>query len=170
MNSYEGADSDWHNIIVTYDADNTGAEHSVYLDGVWQSTVASSPELMDTAGLIIGSHRERSDSTDVRNWWGWIDDVGIWDRVLTVEEIGYLQGNPIIQFVGLETDLIGLTDASAAWGDYDNDGDLDILLAGETGIIGPVTAVYENTGAGDFEVAAELMGSVNPLSPGGLRQ
>ena len=27
------AGTDWHNIIVTYDADNAGSEHTIYLDG-----------------------------------------------------------------------------------------------------------------------------------------
>ncbi|HSH15180.1 MAG TPA: VCBS repeat-containing protein, partial [Verrucomicrobiae bacterium] len=39
--------------------------------------------------------------------------------------------------------LPGIRDGSAAWGDYDNDGRLDILLAGYPG---PITQVWRNTG------------------------
>jgi hypothetical protein len=45
-----------------------------------------------------------------------------------------------------------LTDVKGdvAWGDYDNDGDLDILLAGAIGQGNRITKVYENTGGGTF--------------------
>ena len=38
-----------------------------------------------------------------------------------------------------------------AWGDYDNDGDLDILLTGDSGS-GYIAKVYQNTGSGFSEV------------------
>ncbi|MEZ2284990.1 FG-GAP-like repeat-containing protein, partial [Microcoleus sp.] len=40
--------------------------------------------------------------------------------------------------------LPGVSDGSAAWGDYDNDGDLDILLAGDS-VSGQIAKVYRNT-------------------------
>ena len=43
--------------------------------------------------------------------------------------------------------------SSVDWGDYDNDGDLDILLAGNTGFSGndsAVTRIYRNNGSGIF--------------------
>ncbi len=53
--------------------------------------------------------------------------------------------------------LTGVYDSSVAWGDYDNDGDLDILLTGYASG-GPVTKVYENTGGAFTEVPAGLTG------------
>jgi hypothetical protein len=41
--------------------------------------------------------------------------------------------------------LTGVKNLSAAFGDYDNDGDLDILLTGNTGS-GRIAVIYDNTG------------------------
>ncbi len=46
-----------------------------------------------------------------------------------------------------------------AWGDYDNDGDLDILLTGSFG--GPVARVYRNTGGAFVDIGAGLTGVQN---------
>lgn len=50
-----------------------------------------------------------------------------------------------------QTDIIlpGVKNGSAAWGDYDNDNDLDILLTGDTGA-GYVSKVYRNNGDNTF--------------------
>ena len=46
-----------------------------------------------------------------------------------------------------------------AWGDYDNDGDLDILLTGDHGSGGRVAKVYRNDGGGTFtDIGAGLTG------------
>ncbi len=45
-------------------------------------------------------------------------------------------------FVDIEAGLLGLKDCSGGWGDYDNDGDLDLLLLGDAG--GPASLVYRN--------------------------
>ena len=81
--------SQWHNIIVTYDA---GASlHTAYLDGSQVLTIESSDPLSMTAGLIIGGHRDGTG----RNWDGWIDDVGFWDRVVSSDEIEEIQASPL---------------------------------------------------------------------------
>jgi hypothetical protein len=53
--------------------------------------------------------------------------------------------------------LIGVSNGEAAWGDYDRDGDLDVLLAGFTGS-GVVTKVYRNNGDQTFTETAALTG------------
>ena len=62
-----------------------------------------------------------------------------------------------------ETGLEGVQDASVAWGDYDNDGDLDLLLSGWTGST-TFTRVYTNNGDDTF---TDFAGAVLPaISPG----
>ncbi len=51
--------------------------------------------------------------------------------------------NPNPQFVDIGADLLGVSLGSAAWGDYDNDGDLDVLLTGWVDR-GAGTRIYRN--------------------------
>ena len=56
-------------------------------------------------------------------------------------------------FSPLDAGLTGVDDCSVAWGDYDNDGDLDILLNGFSSGFSQAektTAVYRNDGNGVF--------------------
>jgi predicted nucleotidyltransferase len=81
--------------------------------------------------------------------WGDYDNDGDLDILLT----GYINGGSVSKIYrndGDNTfteqtsiDLIPVQSGSVAWGDYDNDGDLDILLTGWTG--GPtVSKIYRN--------------------------
>ena len=45
--------------------------------------------------------------------------------------------------------LTGVSISSVAWGDYDNDGDLDILLTGSTDS-GNISKIYRNNGDNTF--------------------
>ncbi len=56
-------------------------------------------------------------------------------------------------FTDVAAGLAGVSSCAAAWGDYDHDGDLDILLAGTGAGNVPVTRVYRNDGAGLFTSA-----------------
>ncbi|OJJ15993.1 hypothetical protein BKI52_35055 [marine bacterium AO1-C] len=47
------------------------------------------------------------------------------------------------------SNLPGVSNGTAIWGDYDNDGDLDILITGSQGSL--ITQIYRNKGDGTFE-------------------
>ena len=62
-------------------------------------------------------------------------------------------------FTDINAGLPGLSDGSVAWGDYDNDGNLDILLCGASynGVL--LNKIYHNNGNGTFtDINAGLIG------------
>jgi uncharacterized repeat protein (TIGR01451 family) len=71
---------------------------------------------------------------------GWISDT-------SVTEVYRNDGGAV--FTPINAGLAGVNPGSVAWGDYDNDGDLDILLAGDTAT-GITTTLYRNDGNGAF--------------------
>ncbi len=88
--------------------------------------------------------------------WGDYDNDGYLDLLLagsppgggTTTRLYHNDGAGHFENTGVP--LIGVQYCSAAWGDYDNDGDLDILLSGDTGTPPPVTRLYRNDGSGTF--------------------
>lgn len=71
--------------------------------------------------------------------------------------------NSILQcqtFTDINAGLPGLWRSSVKWGDYDNDGDLDILLCG-MGPIGIVTKIYNNNEGIFTDINADILGIAN---------
>jgi Calx-beta domain/FG-GAP-like repeat len=88
--------------------------------------------------------------------WGDYDSDGDLDILLTGGTGGLASVSKIYRNDGgtfTENTAAGLTGvgsgSSAAWGDYDSDGDLDVLLSGFTGT-GSVSKIYSNNGSGSF--------------------
>lgn len=50
--------------------------------------------------------------------------------------------------------LTNITSSSVAWGDYDSDGDLDILIAGLDNLNNTICRIFKNTGANTFNVVS----------------
>jgi predicted nucleotidyltransferase len=88
--------------------------------------------------------------------WGDYDNDGDLDILLTgytgssfISKIYTNNGNNIFtELPGIS--LIGVWKSSIAWGDYNNDGNLDILLTGESNSSGYVSKIYKNNGNNTF--------------------
>ncbi|MDP3149076.1 MAG: LamG-like jellyroll fold domain-containing protein [Ignavibacteria bacterium] len=88
--------------------------------------------------------------------WGDYDNDGKLDILLTgnsfgarISKIFKNNGNGIFT-EQTSVSLTGVSNSSVAWGDYDNDGNLDILLTGLNDVSGQVSIIYKNNGDGTF--------------------
>ncbi len=86
--------------------------------------------------------------------WGDYDNDGWLDLAIsgmsdtgTVTKIYRNQGDGT--FLDIEAGLTGAINGGLAWGDYDNDGDLDLVMSGYGGSV-VASKLYRNDGAGQF--------------------
>jgi hypothetical protein len=78
------SDGNWHNVV--YTRNQTTNLYKLYVDGVCKDSITDNfSNLANTSSLIIGSTGISS-----QYWNGSIDDIGIWNRVLTQQEISFL--------------------------------------------------------------------------------
>jgi len=96
--------------------------------------------------------------------WGDYDNDGHLDLLLAGSLNDDLSGGAVQVwrntgggFTNLNVGFTGVADASVAWGDYDNDGKLDILVAGYDQNGSPLTQVWRNTGGGFSNINAAVI-------------
>ncbi len=96
--------------------------------------------------------------------WGDYDNDGDLDLLITGETAipGYRTNTRLYRndggtFAEVSTGFPGVSVGAAAWGDYDNDGDLDLLLAG-VGESQLVASVYRNDSGAFVDIGAGLVG------------
>jgi len=110
--------------------------------------------------------------TEVANLTGTIYGNGVWgdydnDGDLDAFVIGgstsgstsrlYRYDVATTSFTYVATGITGIQNGSCAWGDFDNDGDLDLAIAGDAGT--KISKIYRNNGGGSFtDISAGLTG------------
>lgn len=101
--------------------------------------------------------------------WGDYDNDGDADIVLTGQNAACGSLSSLVfrndgnnNFTDINAPLDGAERGSAAWADYDNDGDLDIVISGFNGSGMPSTKLYQNTlGSNTFSTAVAPTVPVN---------
>lgn len=80
-------DGNWHHLVAITDATGAAFGTALYIDGVLDGTVEGTPVLaQNTSRVMIGENPEARS----REWEGQLDDIAIWDRVLTEQEVTQL--------------------------------------------------------------------------------
>jgi len=95
--------------------------------------------------------------------WGDYDNDGDLDILLAGQEssgnsVAVVYQNTNGNFTDIRANLTGVSASAVAWGDYDSDGDLDILLAGRTNSGSRITKIYQNNNNSFTDINAALPG------------
>uniref|UniRef100_UPI001CF83D1D FG-GAP-like repeat-containing protein n=1 Tax=Penaeicola halotolerans TaxID=2793196 RepID=UPI001CF83D1D len=122
-----------------------------YLGGAFSATESFIPSLPSFEE--IPTVLEGVDYSSVS--WGDYDGDGDLDILLTGSSSSGLisrvyRNNGDDTFTAINAGLEGVIVSSAAWGDYDGDGDLDILITGRNASGQPISKVYRNNGDDTF--------------------
>ena len=104
-------DAKWHHFAAITDATAKDFGTALYIDGVRKSVITNKPALTaSTKRLLIG---ENPDATG-RQWKGAVDDLGIWNRVLTADEVTTLynsgKGTPLGTLPGIGSPIATILD------------------------------------------------------------
>ncbi|MFC2090951.1 FG-GAP-like repeat-containing protein, partial [Bacteroidota bacterium] len=100
-------------------------------------------------------------------------DIVISGRKYSATEITEIYRNDgNFSFININTDVLGIRSGSVDWGDYDNDGDLDLLITGRNSnsieSSYRISKIYENTGGDTFQdIEIELLGTENGMGKWG---
>lgn len=129
----------WHNWIVTF---NTG-ETKFYLDGdlVYASTTSPSNNIIISGKKFIygaGVNFDGLTNYSSAQWTGKLDDIGIWNRALTQEEITSLYSvSPLVINEDLQSNLFSV---------YPNPAQNQINVNTDDKLVGSVYTIYDNIG------------------------
>ncbi len=93
--------------------------------------------------------------------WGDFDNDDDLDLIITGKEFNNKLSTKIYRndkgiFSEMDFDIPGVYDGSVDWGDFDNDGDLDILITGNAGKR-PFTAIYKYENGKYFKLAQSIV-------------
>lgn len=89
-------DFNWHFLVIT----RTGNTLSIYKDNSLVTSSNSYAPSFGTFNLSIGQDTANTDSNH-RRWYGLIDDVAIFSKVLSATEMGYLYGIGTKKIMGI---------------------------------------------------------------------
>lgn len=146
--------------VQAVDADYEG---SLFVNG--GTFTYSPPTFIDVTGQMISPLPLGLSEADLD--WGDYDNDGDLDLLISGEVNASTYKTTIYRndgatFSEISSGLPGLAEGSVSWGDYDNDGWLDVLLSGEQGTA-PFTKVYRNIMGTSF---TDINAPITPVKDG----
>ncbi len=153
-----GASTDWADYDLDGDLDLIVAGYSGDLESITKI-------YQNNDGIFNDINAELPGVTTATARWGDYDNDGDPDILLSgfysEQEYGitriYKNQNGV--FTDIEAGLLGVQSSACRWGDYDNDGDLDILFTGSHypgGTLATKTIIYQNNNGNFTDIEAEL--------------
>jgi hypothetical protein len=138
-----------YRVIVRYNQDDNTSQ--LWIDATLDSDLSISGIDQPDPGIPITGFALRQSDSDLN------ETVRV-DNLIVSGDCADVFGvcGPVV-FQDIVAGLTGVVESSAAWGDYDNDGDLDILLTGYTGSA-RISRVYRNDGGSFVDIVAGLTG------------
>jgi len=150
----------WQHVLVTY---SDGAPGRIYVNGVPEGASGVWSAMADnTHTFQIGARRNSSSSTAESFWNGQIDDVAMWDDILTSDQIAALAGGGVYSSRTTPTAVPSGATLVGRWS-MDN---IDISGTTYFDSVGPFDGTGVNGGptpgaAGQFDQAVDFAGGAN---------
>ncbi len=154
----------WHNLVVSFGG-TTFNNATMYLDGKAVTTLSGSTTAVNTsaAPLVVGGSNHTADTE--RNFYGFLDDIGLWSNASSAEGAALLNG---LGRIG-DNDLSWLDEAQGLWAG--NIGDTAAIngatwekVTGLTGTLGDWAGPGAN-GVGSYVVLDPANGSGIQIIP-----
>jgi len=148
------------------DYDNDG-DLDVLVAGLGSHDIAFSTLFKNTGGVFASSGIALLGLSRASAAWGDFDGDGDLDLAMTGLTTAGVPTTAVFRndgatFTTMAGPFLGVLGGSVAWGDYDNDGDLDLLVTGVTSTVPSVgvaaTRLYRNDGGTFTDIGAGLLG------------
>ncbi|WNH10661.1 LamG-like jellyroll fold domain-containing protein [Thalassobellus suaedae] len=108
----------WYHLAVTFD----GATYKLYVDGIELDSVGGNAPALSANNIeaLLGAMDQAPPNNPTNYFHGWVDELKIWDKALSVEHIRQMMNQEVEQ---LGTDVGGVVIPTKIYGpDTDNDG------------------------------------------------
>jgi len=128
----------WQHVVQVYTTEGADTRLTVYVDGTEEITGTIATSYMGFSALHFGDYRT---GTDDRDWDGMIDEVALWDRAVTSNEVSEIYalgqaGSPLVEtsgiFVTISSGTGGTTSGS---GYYDLGTEVPISATADPGYL-----------------------------------
>ncbi|NOR44215.1 MAG: hypothetical protein GQ534_01405, partial [Candidatus Delongbacteria bacterium] len=145
------------------DYDNDG-DLDILLNGRNEYVAGITKLYRNDSGVFIDVNTDLISTEEGSLNWGDYDNDGDLDILISGYNrsdnvpISVIYRNELGEFTDLNAGLFGLDYSSSSWGDYDNDGDLDILINGTYDYSSPETIIYQNNFGIFTEINTRLVG------------